>query len=53
MRDVYRESDWPSEMPAVELPLGERLIRGVLLVGFLVVLITEFWLLWQWISQVT
>lgn len=53
MRDVYRDTDWPRELPTTDLPLGERVIRAILLVGFLVVLVTEFWLLWQWLSQIS
>ncbi len=53
MRDLYRDSDWPGEMPAADLPPGERVIRSVLLAGFLVVLGTEIWLLWQWLGQVS
>lgn len=45
--DHISEMDPLAELPSPMLPLGERLIRGFLLGGFLLVLVVELWFVLQ------
>lgn len=49
MSDMYRDLDLPVETYDSDVDRGERIIRAILLAGFLGVLALEAWLLWQWI----
>ncbi|MDX1600897.1 MAG: hypothetical protein R3191_05230 [Anaerolineales bacterium] len=50
MNDISRNVDLASDSYSVDVDRGERIIRAVLLAGFLAVLAVEAWLLWQWIQ---
>lgn len=45
--DTIREFDQLGDLPSPGLATGERLIRGFLLVGFLMVLVIELWFVLQ------
>ena len=45
--DHISELDYLTENPSPILPFGERLIRGFLLGGFLLVLLVELWFVLQ------
>jgi hypothetical protein len=46
-RHLYYEPSVTSDGTEKHLSVGERFIRGFLLVGFVAVLAIEAWLLWQ------
>jgi hypothetical protein len=46
-RELYYESGIVKESFEPRLSIGERVIRVILMVGFVVVLAIEAWLLWQ------
>lgn len=50
MSEITRDLDLTMEAYGDEMERGERIIRAVLLVGFLGVLALEAWLLWRWIQ---